>query len=641
VRSKGGQLQVLAHDGDNHLGGKDFDRAIARFAAEKVREEGALGAFRRTDPAFANAFSRLRSESERVRIELSEAESSRFVIERLVDDLQYQNVGIDFNLMRDDLENLIEPILARTVVQCKNLMSQQRIGADRIKAIVMVGGPTLTPLLPSYLEERLDISAQHVLDPKMIVATGAAMFASTQKAERPKASLPMSSEAPVQLDGHYPAMTTNPRPTYTGRVEPFDPTRSLVAQVSRADGGFNSPPIPLSRQGTFSVRLELALNSLNEFMISMREGDAETAVEPSSFTVLHGMLQPRPLLSQSVGVMLADNTVCWYIRKGTALPAQKSINHATVVSLRRGESGAAVEIPVVQGESDLGDRNKVIGVLRIHAEKITRDLPLGTQVEITLAVDEYSRTTARAHVPVLDMWFDDVVLFRMETKELGQIRQGLDGQMARLEELERLAAELDSEDGDIDGRVVEIEGLLEEGDRDSLDLADQMVRQLTQAIDHAESGEKVANLTQSYKEIVGAIEELLERLAGEDGEDSVRSEGRLFHALKEEFGAALDAGDTEETRLKVDGLRALRFKLFSRTDDFWYALFAYLADRVRELGLEILAQRALQEGRAAIENHSVIRLRQACRKILDILPSEERSKVQGGEGIISSIILAQ
>ncbi len=40
VRSRAGRLQVLDHDGDNHLGGKDFNRVLARWAAERVREEG-------------------------------------------------------------------------------------------------------------------------------------------------------------------------------------------------------------------------------------------------------------------------------------------------------------------------------------------------------------------------------------------------------------------------------------------------------------------------------------------------------------------------------------------------------------------------------------------------------------------------
>ncbi len=139
---------------------------------------------------------------------------------------------------------------------------------------------------------------------------------------------------------------------------------------------------------------------------------AKVAVEPSQITVLHGFSVAKPPLSQSVGVMLADNEVCWYLRKGTALPARNTMVHTTTISLPKGHSGDANRRTARAGESDRADRNKVIGVLRIVAEKIARDLPRGSEVRVSMGIDEFSRTTSRAFVPLLDQWFDDVVFFR-------------------------------------------------------------------------------------------------------------------------------------------------------------------------------------------------------------------------------------
>ena len=83
VRSRAGRLQVIDHDGDNHLGGKDFNRVLARWAAERVRSEGRLGELRRTDPAMAPAFVRLAAEAERVRISLSDQEQATFDVPEL------------------------------------------------------------------------------------------------------------------------------------------------------------------------------------------------------------------------------------------------------------------------------------------------------------------------------------------------------------------------------------------------------------------------------------------------------------------------------------------------------------------------------------------------------------------------------
>ena len=100
--------------------------------------------------------------------------------------------------------------------------------------------------------------------------------------------------------------------------------------------------------------------------------------------------------------MLADNSVCWYLRKGAVLPARNTVAHATTVPLHRGQSGDPLKVPLIQGESERADRNKIIGILCIHAEHITRDIPAGTEIQVTLAVDEFSRTTARGYVPLLD-----------------------------------------------------------------------------------------------------------------------------------------------------------------------------------------------------------------------------------------------
>ena len=120
------------------------------------------------------------------------------------------------------------------------------------------------------------------------------------------------------------------------------------------------------------------------------------------------------------------------------------MTHATTMPLKRGESGDAIKVPLVQGESDRADRNKVIGVLCIHAHHIARDLPAGTEIEVTLSVDEFSRTEARGYVPLLDRWFDEIVKFEAEEKSAEQVNRGLSEQQERLKLLEKQAAELEA-----------------------------------------------------------------------------------------------------------------------------------------------------------------------------------------------------
>jgi molecular chaperone DnaK len=179
VRSRSGRLQVLDHDGDNHLGGKDFDRLLARRAADFIRAQGKLGDFRRSDSTLAAAFEKLRVEGERVRIALSSVETEPFHVD--VARAGEAPVSVDFKITRTELESLIRPIISRTVGICKQVLDRSGVSPAELKRLVLVGGPTLTPCLPAIIESDLGVEVKHFVDPSKAVAIGAAIYASTQR----------------------------------------------------------------------------------------------------------------------------------------------------------------------------------------------------------------------------------------------------------------------------------------------------------------------------------------------------------------------------------------------------------------------------------------------------------------------------
>jgi len=73
-----------------------------------------------------------------------------------------------------------------------------------------------------------------------------------------------------------------------------------------------------------------------------------------------------------------------FSKKGKGLPQKKTKVLKTVWPLRQGQSGEVLRIPVVEGENELGDRNRLIGVFDIRCDQIRRDLPAGSDVEVTL-----------------------------------------------------------------------------------------------------------------------------------------------------------------------------------------------------------------------------------------------------------------
>jgi len=328
--------------------------------------------------------------------------------------------------------------------------------------------------------------------------------------------------------------------------------------------------------------------------------------------------------------MLAGNEVCWYLRKGTSLPARNRMTHATTIALARGQSGEAIHVPMVQGESDRADRNKAIGILRIHADNISRDLPAGSEIEVHLTIDESASTSARAYVPLLDQWFDDVVMFRMEAKAREQVSQALADQKDRLANLEALAEELERDGGGaVDERVSEIEELLEEGDRDSSDLADQLVRRMTQDLDRVEVTNRSQSLQAEFQRLLASLHALVSR----HGDTSDRKQ---FEALYSEFNQAMARGDLDQAEARFEAAVGLHQRIASRQPEFWEQLFAHLISRVKELGKEERAKSTIERGKA-VQGSSSSALRDCCRELMALLPNDARPPQAAGLDFVSHV----
>jgi molecular chaperone DnaK len=620
VRSRGGRLLVLDHDGDNHLGGKDFNWLLAKFAADLIRHDGELGEFRRTDPKHAEAFARLTAEAERVRIRLSEVEQEPFVVHDLGTGPNGQPVGLNVAVDRELLETMIAPAVLRTTRMCTTLLDKNRLTAANLNAIVLVGGPTRTPCLPAILEREIGLPASHLMDPTTIVACGAALFAATQKI--PATVRPDDSG----VDLEYESMTTNLRPLVVGKVRTPDGPAGLSVRIRRDDGQFESGPFAVNPQGAFSSPLALRNGELNVFDLALTRGDAPARVGPIRFAILHGLSVAKPPLSQSVGVMLADNSVRWYLRKGQVLPASNTVTQMTTARLARGQSGEAIRVPLVQGESERADRNQVIGVLSIRSGGIARDLPAGTEVEVTLSVDEFSRTTARAYVPLIDQWFDEVVRLEAQTKDAAEVATGLAAQLDRLRQLELEADSLaDAGGDDQDPRIAEIEARLAEGDRDSIEVADHLVRMMSGQIDRAEVGARAEKLRADFASQFELGDAILE-----DGPP--REE---LASLADEFQAALDSCDLETAEAKYVTTRNLVLDARLQTLAFWEGILDWLQGRFEALGMLGVVGQQLQEGSEAAGGKDFGRLVHICNDLLDRLPREDRQEY---EAVVSNVM---
>ncbi|BFU94335.1 MAG: Chaperone protein DnaK [Nitrospira sp.] len=167
LKLKNGIFEVLATNGDTHLGGDDLDRLIVdSFVADIRKTHGIdLGAY----PDHLQA---ARLEAERAKIKLSDAMNTSVSIE-LPD-----GKGIfTRELTRDQLESLTMSVVDRTLAPCRMALKDAGLSPDGIDEVVLVGGSTRMPLVRQRVEALFGRRPHCDLNPDEVVALGAAVQA--------------------------------------------------------------------------------------------------------------------------------------------------------------------------------------------------------------------------------------------------------------------------------------------------------------------------------------------------------------------------------------------------------------------------------------------------------------------------------
>jgi len=170
-------FQVLATAGDTHLGGDDFDHALVDLFTREITQEFFAG---RPAPAFPPQTRRaLRDMAEAVKIRLSEHEIAAVQID-LGPDAQGRPRVYGRTIMRDEFENLIAPLVERTIAACRRALrdaerAMESAGEEGVSCVVMVGGATRTPLVRRRVAEFFGVEPYTALNPDEVVALGAAV----------------------------------------------------------------------------------------------------------------------------------------------------------------------------------------------------------------------------------------------------------------------------------------------------------------------------------------------------------------------------------------------------------------------------------------------------------------------------------
>ncbi|GAB5382220.1 MAG: molecular chaperone DnaK [Aliiglaciecola sp.] len=162
-------FEVLATNGDTHLGGEDFDNRVINYLVDEFKKD--QGVDLRKDPL---AMQRLKEAGEKAKIELSSAQQTEVNLPYITADASGPK-HLTIKVTRAKLESLVEDMVKATLEPVKQALADSDLSVGDINDIILVGGQTRMPLVQKYVTEFFGKEPRKDVNPDEAVASGAAI----------------------------------------------------------------------------------------------------------------------------------------------------------------------------------------------------------------------------------------------------------------------------------------------------------------------------------------------------------------------------------------------------------------------------------------------------------------------------------
>jgi molecular chaperone DnaK len=638
LKGQDGLLRVVGHDGDNFLGGRDFDAVIVAWAIELLAADGVN--IDTKNPAHQPFLRRLAALAEEAKIELCRQEEVVLTAgaPMLLGDTP---VDVELTLNRRTLERLVTPLVERSVEVCRRLLDSHGVDRQDLDRVVLVGGPTAMPMVRALVAERVGPLAAEALDPMTLVAQGAALAAAQSGLDaRPTAVTALST---VVKGGHAlmikaPTLSTDLMPFCIAKV--VDPTAvgaPVALRVVR--GGEGSAPgstpwtsewVDKDADHAFAVMCELEGRRSNHFRFEAKDAAGQLVmVHPTGFAIVHGVTIGDPPVSRTVGVALANNAVRVYFEKGAPLPARRTFTHHTVETVTPGTPGPALRIPLVQGELEEAHLCRLIGTLEIDGKDLDVVVPANTAVEVTLELDKGGHLSARAFIPTLKRVFEHVAHLVVPEASVDTLRMSVGQLLERLATLRQGAKQRGNT-----ALADRVDGLLREqqeaeraldraagGDEEAAQRARRLLLDLETKVQEFESESRWPELEDRAVDDIGWA-------AGLVASDGTEAEQKLLDDAIDGINRARRTRSVKDLERHRRVVRRLGNAAFFRDPGAWQMVFENYASNVHESSDVKKAQGLVSDGRRHIAAGDHKSLRGVCDRLMELMPvsAQERAR---------------
>ncbi len=175
---EGKTFEVLATNGDTHLGGDDFDNVLIDHVAGQFKKDNGIDL--RQD---AMALQRLKEACEKAKCELSSSVQTEINLPFITADKTGPK-HLQFTLKRSEFERLVDPLIQRSKGPVLRALEDAKLKPAQVDKVILVGGSTRTPAVQALVKELFGKEPDRSVNPDEVVALGAAVQGSILAGER-------------------------------------------------------------------------------------------------------------------------------------------------------------------------------------------------------------------------------------------------------------------------------------------------------------------------------------------------------------------------------------------------------------------------------------------------------------------------
>lgn len=638
LKVEDGIMKVIDTDGDNYLGGKNLDFAIVdEIIMPYLEENFVIDSILADDTKRQILRNAMKFYAEEAKIKLSFNDTHN-ILSDLGDipgeDDEGKEFELDITVTQSDIAQAVSPVFQKSIDISLNLLERNNLKGSSLDSLILVGGPTFSPVLRKMLEEQIcnpDTSA----DPMTVVSKGAALYASTvdiseevreQTRDKTKIQLDIANEAStVETEEYVPIKILADKTA--GKIP-----EKVYVEVTRGDKAWSSGKVEINTIGEV-VETQLIEGKTNVFEVVLYDDRGNILeCEPASFSIIQGSKIGRATLPYNIGISLRDKTsgkvrfkTVKGLEKNQSIPAAGTANGLKTQKLiRPGMDSDFIKIPVYEGEhGSEGTRaiyNEHVTDIKISGADLPSLLPENSDVDLTVKIDRSEKITVIAYFPYLEYtheveansfkeslqteWLEDEIReAKSSITELKQDRKSDSKVLERIEkEVQETEKTFDSNKNDIDTQKQVVSNL----------------RKFLKKIDELNEREEWPKLEETLRNEFYRLEDAHNDL-GNDKTNQIVNQFRL------QLDEVIRVKDVKLGHVLLEEIKGLHFQLtliyqligFIRSFNDHFSSFHWEdSKKARNLinkGLQIIG-----------ENPTEDELRPVVQSLIKLLPNEEK-----------------